>query len=356
VVTESPVRMEGVSVEVGAFRLREVSLDVRPGEYLVVLGPTGCGKTVLLETLLGLHRPVEGRILLGGRDAAGRLPEERELGYIPQDYALFPTMTVRRNLAFGPEIRGWSRQQVCSRVEELLELLGIAHLAERHPAHLSGGEKQRVAMGRALAVHPRTLILDEPLSALDSSRRSELAGELRALQRRLEGSFLHVCHDLDEALHLADRMAVMREGRLVQVGTPEEVLMRPTDGFVARFTGNPNVFTIRSASPNQVVLEDGTVLVCSGPSHASAVAIRPENLTLLASEEEPEGASVLEGRVESVVRRALALEVQVLRSPGDTRWTLLVPHGRRIAAGDRVRFAVRPEAVWCLAGEGASAS
>lgn len=350
-VTESPVRMEGVSVELGAFRLRQISLDVRPGEYLVVLGPTGCGKTVLLETLLGLHAPVEGRILLGGRDAAGRLPEERNLGYIPQDHALFPTMTVRRNLAFGPEIRRWPRQAVQARVEELLELLGIAHLAERHPAHLSGGEKQRVAMGRALAVHPRILILDEPLSALDSSRRSELAGELRALQRRLEGSFLHVCHDLDEALHLADRMAIMREGRLVQVGTPEELLLRPADGFVARFTGNPNVFPVRSASGRQVVLEDGTILSCSGPASGSAVAIRPENLTLLACEEPPEGATVLEGRVETVIRRALALEVQVLRQPGEARWTLLLPHGLQIVPGDAVRFAVRPEAVWCLAGE-----
>ncbi len=347
-VIEAPVRLEGVCVEVGSFRLESVSLEVHAGEYLVVLGPTGCGKTVLLETLLGLHSPRRGRVVLGGRDASGSPPEERNLGYIPQDYALFPTMTVRQNLAFGPEIRRWPQARVRSRVEELLELLGLDHLAERYPAHLSGGEKQRVALGRALAVNPGTLILDEPLSALDTGRRSELAGRLRSLQRQIHGSFLHVCHDLDEALRVADRIAIMREGRLVQVGAPEEVLQRPQDAFVARFTGNPNVFPVLSTSDGQVVLEDGTRLLADPPLRATAVALRPEALRLLENGAEPGRACVLSGCVIRRIRRSLAQEVQVRLEPGGSLWTLVAGHSCTLEPGDPVRLAVPAEAVWCM--------
>ncbi len=354
-VIDSPVRLEEVCVEVGSFRLDSISLEVRPGEYLVILGPTGCGKTVLLETLLGLHSPSRGRVLLGGRDAVGSPPEQRNLGYIPQDYALFPTMTVRQNLAFGPEIRRWPGAEVHSRVEELLDLLALAHLADRLPAHLSGGEKQRVALGRALAVHPRTLILDEPLSALDTGRRSELAGQLRSLQRRLQGSFLHVCHDLDEALRVADRIAIMRDGCLVQVGAPEEVLQRPLDAFVARFTGNPNVFPVRSASGRQVALEDGTLLATSHPARTTAAAIRPEALRLLEDGAQTGPATVLEGRVLERIRRSLALEVKVRTEPGGSVWTLLAPHGCTASPGSSVRLAVPPDAVWCLPEEASEA-
>jgi len=348
VVTDCPVRLEEVWVEVGSFHLESVSLEVRAGEYLVVLGPTGCGKTVLLETLLGLHSPSRGRVVLGGVDASDSPPEERNLGYIPQDYALFPTMTVRQNLAFGPEIRGWPRAEVRSRVDELLGLLGLDHLAERHPAHLSGGEKQRVALGRALAVNPSTLILDEPLSALDTGRRSELAGRLRGLQRQIHGSFLHVCHDLDEALHVADRIAIMRDGRLVQVGAPEEVLQRPQDAFVARFTGNPNVFPVRSAAEGQVVLEDGTRLVTDLPVRPTAVALRPEALRLLEDGAEPCQASVLSGRVSRRIRRSLVQEVQVRLEPSGSLWTLVADPSCTLDEGDLVRLAVPAGVVWCL--------
>ncbi|MBN2359216.1 MAG: ABC transporter ATP-binding protein, partial [Deltaproteobacteria bacterium] len=197
------IEIRDLSIDLGAFHLRHVDLAVQDGEYVALLGPTGAGKTVLLECIVGLHRRHAGAIAVDGIDVTRHFPEERNVGYVPQDYALFPNLTVRQNLAYGLKARRAPAAEIADKVNAMLARLGLGALAQRFPVHLSGGEQQRVALGRALITGPRIVLLDEPLSALDENLRCELAGELRQIQRALQGTFLHVCHNLEEALEVA---------------------------------------------------------------------------------------------------------------------------------------------------------
>jgi ABC-type Fe3+/spermidine/putrescine transport system ATPase subunit len=252
------IRLEGLDVVAGGFSLRIDELSVEKGEFLVFLGPTGSGKTVLLETLAGLRRPVGGRIWFGDRDVTAEPPERRRVGFVYQDYALFPHLSVGKNIAFGLSKRvagGRAGRARAGKSESsdgadqdrgaaLAALLGIEQLMDRYPDTLSGGEQQRVALARALAIEPEVLLLDEPLSALDRKTRRELRIELRRLHRELGATVLHVTHDLDEALVLGDRIAVLIDGDLRQTGTPEDVLRQPADGETARLLGMTNVFPV----------------------------------------------------------------------------------------------------------------
>jgi ABC-type Fe3+/spermidine/putrescine transport system ATPase subunit len=252
------IRLEGLHVAAGDFSLRVDELSVEKGEFLVFLGPTGSGKTVLLETLAGLRRPVSGRIWFGDRDVTEEPPERRRVGFVYQDYALFPHLSVAKNIAFGLSTgatRGRARGVRAGggepsggadpdRAAALASLLGIEQLIDRYPDTLSGGEQQRVALARALAIEPEVLLLDEPLSALDRKTRRELRIELRRLHRELGATVLHVTHDLDEALVLGDRIAVLIDGDLRQIGTPEDVIRQPADGETARLLGMTNVFRV----------------------------------------------------------------------------------------------------------------
>ncbi len=207
------IHLDHLCLRAGAFTLADLSLTVATGEYAVLMGRTGCGKTTLLEAVCGLRRITSGRILLLGRDVTHLRPSERGVGYVPQDLALFPTLTVREHLGFALAVRRWAKQDVDRRVAELAGLLGITHLLERYPQGLSGGESQRVALGRALAFGPRVLLLDEPLSALDEQTRGDMVTLLQALQRRTGVTTLHVTHSLTEARRLGDRMLVLdRDG------------------------------------------------------------------------------------------------------------------------------------------------
>ena len=226
-----------LSIELGRFALHHVDLSIRDGEYLVLLGPTGSGKTVLVECIAGIHRKHGGRILVDGRDVTGLYPEERHIGYVPQDYALFPNLTVRENVAYGLRARRLPEVEIVARVNSMLKMLGLSQLAERSPTTLSGGEKQRTALGRALVTNPRILLLDEPLSAIDEVMRSELATELSRIQRAVNGTFLHVCHSFDEATEVADRVAILREGSIAQVGTIEELLEKPASSLCSPLHG-----------------------------------------------------------------------------------------------------------------------
>jgi molybdate/tungstate transport system ATP-binding protein len=203
------LRVERLSIRLGEFDLRNISLEVREGEYFVLLGPTGTGKTVLVECIAGLHRPKSGRIFLNGRDITDLPPEERGIGYVPQDYALFPNLTAFENIAFGLRVRKFPEAMVRRKVQELAEWLGITYLLHRLPLTLSGGEKQRVALARALAVEPKVLLLDEPLAAVDEQTRERLCRELKAIQRQTGATFVHVSHNFEETLAVADRIGVM---------------------------------------------------------------------------------------------------------------------------------------------------
>ena len=211
------ISVENLSIHVGSFRLQQIGFEVPAGQYAVLMGQTGSGKTTLLEAICGLVPIESGRILLMGTDVTSRRPAERGIGYVPQDGALFTTMTVREHLAFSLVLRKWSRQEIRRRVDELASLLGIGYLLDRRPRGLSGGERQRVALGRALACMPGILCLDEPLSALDEDTRGGLCDLLKSVQRHTGVTTLHVTHNKDEAELLADRLLILRDGVLHHV-------------------------------------------------------------------------------------------------------------------------------------------
>lgn len=225
------LKIENLSLRFPGFALEKVSFAVAPGEYFVLFGPTGSGKTLLFELIAGLRQPDSGRIVIRGEDRTGADPADRRIGYVPQDLALIPFKTVWQNVAFGlyakpfrPPSHGKSLETaVRERVDAMLETLGIAHLAQRRPAGLSGGEKQRVALGRALAVQPDLLLLDEPLSAVDEQTGNTLMREIKTLQRQFNIATLHICHRAEEMLFLADRVAIVRSGTIRRIGTPQEL-------------------------------------------------------------------------------------------------------------------------------------
>ena len=249
------LRLEDIRVRLGDFRLRGISLHIRPGEYRVLLGSTGTGKTVLLETIAGLHHPGKGRILLKGRDITRLPPERRHLGVVYQDYALFPHLSVYDNVSFGLRIKGTGAREIRNAVEEITGFLDIGHILDRTPRHLSGGERQRAALARALVLKPHMLLLDEPLSAVDRLTRDRLRIELKRIHRELGITILHITHDLSEAFLLADRLAVMKEGAVLQEGTPAEVSSRPGNRFVAELTGTENFIPARVEGEGMIHVE-----------------------------------------------------------------------------------------------------
>src|SRR5262245_34695582 len=235
------VAPRGIAKRFGAMvALRDISFTVGEGEFVCFLGPSGCGKTTLLRIVAGLERQNVGVVRMRGQDVSALPPSRRNYGIVFQSYALFPNLTVARNIAYGLQARRSARRQADARVDELLELVHLRHHKQRYPAQLSGGEQQRVALARALAPAPSLLLLDEPLSALDARVRLALRGEMKALQRRLGITTIMVTHDQEEALTMADRIVVMNHGVVEQIGTPGEIYGAPASLFVARFVGHMN--------------------------------------------------------------------------------------------------------------------
>ena len=235
-------------------RIGPIDLHVRDGEFLTLLGPSGSGKTTTLRMVAGFIENVGGSLLFDGKDMIDVEPRERNIGMVFQSVALFPNMTVFENISFGPDMAGWSREKTIERVEELADLLGIRHLLLRKISEVSGGEAQRDALARALATNPELLLLDEPLSALDLQLRERLQTEIRRIQRKLNITTIYVTHSQDEAFAISDRVAILDDGLVVQVGTPEELYDSPANEFVARFLGSGNVFSGRIAEVSQGAL------------------------------------------------------------------------------------------------------
>ena len=284
------VRLERITKQYGQHRVvDEVNLDIADGEFLVLLGPSGCGKTTTLRMIAGLATPTSGRIRIGGADVTATPVRLRNIGMIFQDYALFPHMTVGENIAFGLTERSQPRKQVEARVRELLELIRLPGYAARYPEQLSGGQQQRVALARALAYSPALLLMDEPLGALDLKLREAMQIELHRLQRELRVTTILVTHDQEEAMSLADRIAIMAEGQVQQVGAPEELYHSPANAFVAQFVGKVNLLsgtlTALSSGVASVRLQDGSIvnafarepLALDAPAR---VSVRPERLRL----------------------------------------------------------------------------
>lgn len=240
------IAVRDLQVAYGGTRvLHGVSIDLTPGSFTALLGSSGCGKTTLLRSLSGFVPVESGSIVVGGKDVAGLPPEKRGMAMVFQSYALWPHMTVLQNIGYGLKLRGASRAEIASKVSAMLSFLGLAGYEDRKVTALSGGQRQRVALGRALAIDPGILLLDEPLSNLDAKIRMTMRHEIRAIQQRLGLTAVHVTHDREEAMTMADRLVIMQAGRIAQVGTPEEVYDRPATAFVANFMGAENVLPLR---------------------------------------------------------------------------------------------------------------
>jgi putrescine transport system ATP-binding protein len=284
------LRIEGVCKTFGSFRaVDRFSLDIQAGEFFALLGPSGCGKTTLLRMLAGFETPDEGRILLGGRDIAPVLPHERPVNMMFQNYALFPHLNVRDNIAFGLKRAGMARAAIDTRVAEMVALVKLEGMEKRRPDQLSGGQKQRVALARSLARRPKVLLLDEPLAALDKKLRESTQLELMELQRRLGMTFIIVTHDQEEAMTMANRIGVMDAGRLQQVATPRVLYEAPATRWVAGFVGDVNLFdgevSLREHHRLTVATRDGGAIVVAESREpitgiAVTVAIRPEKVKL----------------------------------------------------------------------------
>jgi len=276
------IQIKNLRVELEDFLLEGINLHVAEEEYFVVLGPTGAGKTVLLESIAGLYPVKSGEIWLRGREVTQLEPERRNISIVYQDHALFPHLTVKENIVFGLRLRKQIGQEIDKSLNWLAELLGIAHLLDRKPDTLSGGERQKVALARALSIKPQVLLLDEPLSALDPETREGVQRELRQVHDRLKITTIHVTHDFEEAIALADHIAVLGEGCVKQVGTPEQIFRQPNSEFVARFAMARNIFTGEVADRDDgsaIFCTDGIELVVAselrGKWHAS---VRPEDI------------------------------------------------------------------------------
>jgi iron(III) transport system ATP-binding protein len=267
--------------------LREINLDIAAGEFVCFLGPSGCGKTTLLRAVAGLDPQSRGTIMQGGADISNLPPSKRDYGIVFQSYALFPNLTVRRNIAFGLENTKRPKAEILARVSELLDLVGLPEQADKYPAQLSGGQQQRIALARAIAIKPGLLLLDEPLSALDAKVRVHLRHEIKELQRKLGVTTIMVTHDQEEALSMADRMVVMNHGVIEQVGTPTEIYRHPASLFVADFVGETNkiasVFKAGSVALGDMTLKTDAKGIAEGG--AVTVAIRPEDILPHASGE-----------------------------------------------------------------------
>jgi putrescine transport system ATP-binding protein len=284
------LRIDAVVKKFGAFRaVDRLSLDIRAGEFFALLGPSGCGKTTLLRMLAGFETPDEGRILLDGRDIAQVLPHQRPVNMMFQNYALFPHLTVRDNIAFGLKRAGMPRSQTDERVSEMVALVKLEGLEKRKPDQLSGGQKQRVALARSLARRPQVLLLDEPMAALDKKLRESTQLELMELQRRLGMTFIIVTHDQEEAMTVASRIGVMDAGRLEQVATPRELYEAPHSRWIAEFVGDVNMFDgqVESREANRLTIstrDAGSIVVAEPRQPITktivAVAIRPEKVKL----------------------------------------------------------------------------
>ncbi|HEX8167547.1 MAG TPA: ABC transporter ATP-binding protein [Beijerinckiaceae bacterium] len=286
----------------GAPVLHGIDLAVAPGEFVAILGSSGCGKTTLLRTIAGFQKASAGAIRLSGRDVANLPPEKRGIAMVFQSYALWPHMTVLGNVGYGLRLRGVPRAEVRRRVAEVLKLLNLSGLEERKVTNLSGGQRQRVALGRALAIEPQLLLLDEPLSNLDAKVRLQLRSEIKGLQNRLGFTAIHVTHDREEAMTMADRIVVMDAGRVAQVGAPKEVYDRPASPFVASFMGAENTISLEVApavSGVAIRIGDAPPLMWSGNAPFGAVTayFRDDVAKLDRPDARVPGAIVLPGRI-----------------------------------------------------------
>ncbi len=354
--TTADIRLEDVTKRFDdVLAVDDLSLEIEPGSFFALLGPSGCGKTTTLRMIGGFEQPTSGRILLGDRDVVGLPPYKRDVNTVFQSYALFPHLTIAENVAFGLRRRGVKGTTLSGRVSSILEKVGLAGYERRKPRQLSGGQQQRVALARALVNSPRVLLLDEPLGALDLKLRKQMQLELKAIQHEFGITFVHVTHDQEEAMTMADRIAVMRGGRIEQLGTPSELYERPRTAYVAGFLGVSNLLRGTVSGETAVRLDGGGEVrvgreVLAGRSGSVAVGIRPEKIRL-APGVGTEDVNVLSGRVSEMAYVGVSTQYIVETQAGAlTVYVQNVDPGMHPAAvGDAVQLSFNPESAFVVA-------
>jgi molybdopterin-binding protein len=306
--------VKNLKVDLGDFLLKDINLDIESGEYFIILGPTGAGKTVLLEAIAGLYPVLEGEIWVDGREITNENPEKRGIGIVYQDQVLFPHLSAEENIAFGPKMRKCSKREIKTRIDAMAEVVGISHLLKRNPVTLSGGEKQKVALARALITEPKVLLLDEPLSALDPETRERMQGELREIHHRVKVTIIHVTHGFEEAIALGYRVAVLNDGCIAQVGTPEEILRQPNSEFVARFALSRNIFS--GSAENGFIEIDGVRLRAITESKGNVhLSLRPEDILISKEPIESSARNCFQGIVADIADRGSFVYVTVSLPP-----------------------------------------
>jgi len=296
--------------------VQDFNLDVRKGEFVSFLGPSGCGKTTTLRMIAGFEIPTTGNVILDDEDITEKAPNQRNVGMVFQAYALFPNMTVAQNIGFGLKVRREKKEFIQARITEMLALIHLEQKGDSYPYQLSGGQQQRVALARALAIHPQVLLLDEPLSALDAKIRVSLRAEIRAIQKKLGITAVYVTHDQEEALSISDRIVVMYEGKIEQVGSPFEIYNFPTTAFVAGFVGTLNTTAAEVVDPATHLLQiDGVQLQAAEgldgmlKGDKITIAIRPERFNFVSQERK---ANILDCTIENITFLGSVVRIQVL--------------------------------------------
>ena len=308
------IELKNVRVKVADFNLQQVNLAAAKGTYTVILGPTGAGKTVLLESIAGLHAIRKGAVILDGKNVTDTVPEERGVSIVYQDYTLFPHLTVKENIIFGLKVRHMPLAKITQELEWICGIFDVEPLLKRLPATLSGGERQRVALARALITRPEILLLDEPLSALDAESREEMYVQLKETHRKLNITTLHVTHDFEEAMSLADSIVVLNQGKIAQTGKPSEIFYHPASDFVARFTMARNIFEgriIGQVKQEKVFKTDGIELFAASDKQAAKYAVIRAEMVQLTIEKPVSVPNVFRGTVKSIIDKGANILVTV---------------------------------------------
>ncbi len=346
------LRIDCISKTLGTFRLRDINFEVDTSEYFVLLGPTGAGKTVLLEMIMGFHRPDKGRIILDCQDVTDVPTEKRGIGYVPQNCPLFPHMSIFENVEFGLRMQRVATVERKKAVDRMLEIMGLEEMSKRTPLTLSGGERQKVVLARVLATRPKVVLLDEPLTSIDAETGRVLREELKRVNRELKVAIVHVTHDQIEAFSLGDKIAVMRNGEILQLGHPATVLSNPANEFVARFLGYENVFRVRfvkfEKDVSEVAVENIAIRLASKLEYDEAtVAVRPEDIVVTTNVQSfSEGWNVFEGTITGYMDLGPVVDVNV-----DAGLALKVFVDKRsflesnLAVGKRVHVGFRVDSV-----------
>lgn len=306
------IRIENLSKKWDEFEICNINLEVRDREYFVILGPSGAGKTLLLELIAGFCYPDSGSVFIDGREITFEPPEKRKIGFMYQDYLLFPHKNVYENISYGLKLRNVDENIIADKVHRISALLGIDNLLHRMPETLSGGEKQRVALARALIINPKVMLLDEPLNALDPQIQIAVRAELKRIHKDFGFTTIHVTHDREEAFVLADRIAVLNQGYIVQIGTPEEIFRKPRNHFMADFVGVENIFSgIATHFGDGVVVKVNKLnfRTISNKIGEVKVAIRPEDIIISKKPVESSARNVLKGKVKELLDRGAVVQV-----------------------------------------------